>query len=60
MAVQVNGKFREEIVVDKSAQESEILAQAKSADKVQAHIAGKSIVREIYVPGRLVNIVVRD
>ena len=35
------------------------LAAAKAEPKVAAEIAGKSIVKEIYVPGKLVNIVAR-
>ena len=36
-----------------------VLAAAKAEPKVAAEIAGKSIVKEIYVPGKLVNIVAR-
>ena len=35
------------------------MAAAKAEPKVAAEIAGKSIVKEIYVPGKLVNIVAR-
>jgi len=57
--VQVNGKVRDKVVVPTGTVEAEVLAAAKASEKVQEHLAGKSIVREIVVPDRLVNIVVR-
>jgi len=59
IAVQVNGKRREEINISKDADEESVLNMAKSADKAAIFIEGKEIVKEIYVKGRIVNIVVR-
>tara|TARA_Y100000590_G_scaffold17598_1_gene21050 strand:- start:3839 stop:6256 length:2418 start_codon:yes stop_codon:yes gene_type:complete len=59
IAVQVNGKRREEINVSKYADEESVLNMAKTTDKVVSFIQGKEIVKEIYVKGRIVNIVVR-
>lgn len=58
LAVQVSGKMRGQIQVAPSASEAEILAAAKADDKVKPYLDGKEIKREIYVKGRLVNLVV--
>jgi leucyl-tRNA synthetase len=58
IAVQVSGKVRGQIEVPVDATEQAILAAAKADEKVQSFIAGKAIKREIYVKGRLVNLVV--
>jgi leucyl-tRNA synthetase len=58
IAVQVSGKVRGQIEVPVDATEATILAAAKADPKVQSFIAGKAIKKEIYVKGRLVNIVV--
>ena len=58
IGVQVSGKLRGQIEVPIDASEAAILAAAKTDDKVQAFLAGKPIKREIYVKGRLVNLVV--
>ncbi len=59
IAVQVNGKVRERIVVSASAEEAEVLAAAKACDKVRAETEGRQIIKELYVKGRLVNIVAK-
>ncbi|AZV47170.1 leucine--tRNA ligase [Nautilia sp. PV-1] len=55
--VSVNGKKRAEISVSAEASKEEVLSQAKEA--VKKYIDGKEIVKEIFVPGRIVNIVVK-
>jgi leucyl-tRNA synthetase len=57
--VQINGKLRSRIVVPADASEEFVLDRALADEKVQSAIAGKQIVKKIYVPGKLVNIVVR-
>jgi len=57
--VQVNGKLRSRVIVAADATEETVLARALADEKVQALIAGKQIVKRIYVPGKLVNIVVK-
>jgi len=59
LAVQINGKLRGEVVVDADANQDSILADAKAVDKVKPHLDGKNIVKEIYIKGRLVNLVVK-
>ena len=58
LAVQVNGKVRATISVPADASKEAIIDAAKADEKVARHVEGKEIRREIYVPGRLVNIVV--
>ncbi|HLX30487.1 MAG TPA: class I tRNA ligase family protein, partial [Casimicrobiaceae bacterium] len=57
--VQVNGKLRSRIVVPADATEETVLERALADEKVRAAIAGKQIVKKIYVPGKLVNLVVK-
>ncbi|NQU28359.1 MAG: leucine--tRNA ligase [Candidatus Marinimicrobia bacterium] len=59
IAVQVNGKRRGEISVDSEAGKDTIIATAINEENVARFINGKEIVQEIYVPGRLVNLVIR-
>ncbi len=59
VAVQVNGKVRARIGVPADAGEAAVLAMAKRDPNVGRHLEGMTIQREIYVPGRIVNFVVR-
>jgi leucyl-tRNA synthetase len=59
IAVQINGKLRGEVVVASDAEQETITAAAKQVEKVQPFIVGQTIVKEIYVQGRLVNFVVK-
>jgi len=58
-AVQVNGKIRARLDLPADIAQEEALALAKAEEAVAAAIAGKAIVKELFVPGRLMNIVVR-
>ncbi len=58
IAVQVNGKVRGTIEVAADASKEDIIAAGRQEENVARHLEGKEIRREIYVPGRLVNIVV--
>ena len=57
--VQVNGKLRGKITVSKSAEKDEIIKLAKDEPNVKSNIRGKTVVKEIFVPGKMVNIVVK-
>ncbi|MCR5040848.1 MAG: leucine--tRNA ligase [Clostridia bacterium] len=59
IAVQVNGKIKARLDVAADIDEAGALAAAKADGAVAAAIEGKTIVKELYVKGRLVNIVVR-
>ena len=56
---QVNGKLRGEANFAKDASKEEIIATAKEHEKVLAFTTGKEIMKEIYVPGKLVNLAVK-
>ena len=56
---QVNGKLRGESKFSKEATKEEIISKAKEHEKVLAFTTGKEIVKEIYVPGKLVNLAVK-
>jgi leucyl-tRNA synthetase len=57
--VQVNGKLRSRVVVPADATEQTVLDRALADEKVKAAIAGKQVVKKIYVPGKLLNIVAK-
>jgi leucyl-tRNA synthetase len=59
LVVQVNGKLRDRIEADSSAPEEELLRLARESENVQRHLDGKQVVKEVVVPGKLVNLVVR-
>lgn len=58
IAVQVNGKVRDEIEIAPNATESEAKDLALSSSLVQEFIAGQTVKKFIYVPGKIVNIVI--
>ena len=59
IAVQVNGKLRGRISVPADISEKDAIALAKKEEKVAAEIEGRNIIKELYVKGRLVNIVAK-
>ena len=59
IVVQVNGKKRGQFDADVEAAKEAILEEAKGLEKVAAQLEGKQIIKEIYVPKKLVNLVVR-
>ena len=59
IAAQVNGKIKARFKIPADYSQEEALAAAKADAKVAAALEGKTIVKELYVKGRLVNIVVR-
>ena len=59
IVVQVNGKVRTRLTVAADIQKDDAIALAKAEDRIAAEINGKNVVKEIYVPGKLVNIVVK-
>ena len=57
--VQVCGKLRSRITVDPDMSEDDVINAALSDEKLEQFIAGKEIVKKIYVKGKLLNIVVK-
>ncbi len=58
LVVQVNGKLRDRIIVPAGISEEAAKEQALASEKVRPHVEGKQIRKAVYVPGRLVNLVV--
>jgi leucyl-tRNA synthetase len=59
LVVQVNGKLRDRIEAPAEASQEQLLELARASEKVSAFLDGKEVVKEIVVPGKLVNLVVR-
>jgi leucyl-tRNA synthetase len=61
IAVQINGKLRGEITISQAEKDDKdaVIKMAKENEKIQAWISGKDIIKEIYVPGKIVNIVLK-
>ena len=59
LVVQVNGRVRARLEVPVDIAEEKVKALALAEENVQRHIAGQKVLKTVYVPGRLLNIVVR-
>jgi leucyl-tRNA synthetase len=59
IAVQINGKLRGEIEIAPDAAEAQVIELAQANDKVQSHLEGHEVVKTIYIPGKIVNIVAK-
>ncbi|OPY73343.1 MAG: Leucine--tRNA ligase [Syntrophorhabdus sp. PtaU1.Bin002] len=59
VVVQVNGKLRDRCEVERDTDQEQLKNIAHSLDKVRRHLEGKTIVKTIVVPNKLVNIVVK-
>ena len=59
IGVQVNGKLRAEINITLNEDKDSILAKAKNIDNVKKYLEGHTIIKEIVVPNKIVNIVVK-
>ena len=57
--VQINGKVRSVVSISANATKDEIISIAKADEKIKSAIEGKSIIKEIVVPGKIINIVVK-
>ena len=58
LVVQVNGKLRDRIEVTADITEAAAKELALSSERVRPHVEGREIRKSVYVPGRLVNLVV--
>jgi leucyl-tRNA synthetase len=58
LVVQVNGKHRGELIVPVGTDQDTALALAKANPKIAPHLAGKTVKRVVFVPGKILNIVV--
>ena len=59
IGVQINGKLRGTVVIPTGADKEEVFAMAKADSRIASRVEGKTFVKEIYVPNRVVNFVVK-
>ena len=59
IAVQINGKLRTTMTISKEISKDEAISLVKNDPKVSEALTGKTIIKEIFVPGKIVNIVVK-
>ena len=59
LVCQVNGKIRDRVSVAVGASDEQLLAAARSCENIASHLDGVEVIKEVVVPGRLVNFVVR-
>ena len=57
IAIQINGKTRDVIEVDKSKSKNDILKTVKNSKKIKKYLENKEIIKEIYVEGKIINFV---
>ena len=58
IAIQINGKTKEIIQIEDNISKEEVLDIVKSSNKIKKNLIGKNVIREIYVPGKIVNLVI--
>jgi leucyl-tRNA synthetase len=59
LVIQINGKLRANLEIDKNISVEKIKELARSHPNIQKQLGGKTIVKEIYVPQKLINFVVK-
>ena len=59
LPVQINGKLRANVEIEKDEDQESVKQKVHNNDKIQVQIEGKQIVKEIYVPNRIYNIVIK-
>ena len=59
IVVQVNGKLRGQVEVPSGATQEQVYAAVEANENVQRWLAGKELVKRVYIPGKLVNVVIR-
>ena len=59
LIIQVNGKLRDQVELEKNTSKEEIKKYLNNSEKIKKHIAGKKIVKEIYIENKLMNLVVK-
>ena len=58
--VQINGKVRDTIIIEKDAPKDEVIKKAKSSEVIKSFLKGNSIYKEIYIPQKVINFVVKQ
>jgi leucyl-tRNA synthetase len=60
IGVQINGKLRGDITITPDASEEDAVAHAKAVDKIEEKLAGQTIKKVVYVPGRILNFILEN
>ena len=60
IGIQINGKVRDSISFSMNEEKETILKKVYESDKIKKYIEGKNIIKEIVIPNKIVNIVVKD
>ena len=58
--IQINGKRRSEIAIAVEQSETEVIEKAKADDKIASYLNNTTIIKEIYVKGKILNIVIKQ
>ena len=58
LIVQINGKLRDKIIVQRNMKEDEVKALVLQGEKIKKHLNNQAVKKIIFIPGRLVNIVI--
>ena len=59
IAIQINGKTKDILEVEDKLSKESVLDLVKNIEKIKKNLSGKKIIREIYVPGKIVNLVLQ-
>ena len=59
IAVQINGKIRSVIEIHGEKEKKELIKIAKNNDKIKKYLTGKIILKEIFVPNKIINFVIK-
>jgi len=59
IVIQINGKKREIVSIKKNTSEIEILKLINSNNKLNSYIKDKKIIKKIFVPNKIVNLIVK-
>lgn len=60
LPIQINGRVRDTIIMDKDAPKDEVIQKAKSSEVIKSYIESNSIYKEIYIPQKVINFVVKQ
>ena len=60
IGVQINGKLRGTILIEKDLDKDSVFAISKDIENVQKYLSKGTLIKEIYVPGKIVNFVIKQ
>ena len=58
VVIQINGKRRGEVIISKDASEEDVYSEVQNIKNIKDALSGKNILKSIYVPNRILNIVI--